>query len=141
MEIKHAVFAELDAATPGHAILASNTSGLSITEIGDVDQRPDKVVGFHFFWPASCMRLIEVIEGEDTSPETAQAAANFAQAIRKMPVRCGECPGFVVNRILDLHGERDLALPGRDRHRRRGARRVITERRLSCRWARSASPT
>jgi 3-hydroxyacyl-CoA dehydrogenase len=100
MEIKHAVFAELDAATPGHAILASNTSGLSITEIGDATNRPDKVVGFHFFWPASYMRLVEVIEGEDTSPETAQAAANFAQAIKKMPVRCHECPGFVVNRIL-----------------------------------------
>jgi 3-hydroxyacyl-CoA dehydrogenase len=100
MEIKHAVFADLDAATPGHAILASNTSGLSISEIGDATNRPDKVVGFHFFWPASFMRLIEVIEGEDTSSETAQAAANFAMAIRKTPVRCGECPGFVVNRIL-----------------------------------------
>jgi 3-hydroxyacyl-CoA dehydrogenase len=100
MEVKHAVFAELDAATPGHAILASNTSGLSITEIGDATNRPDKVVGFHFFWPASAMRLVEVVEGEDTSPETSQAAANFAQAIRKVPVRCGECPGFVVNRIL-----------------------------------------
>ena len=100
MEIKHSVLAELDSSTPGHAILASNTSGLSITEIGDATNRPDKVVGFHFFWPASYMRLIEVIEGEDTSPETAQAAANFAQAIKKMPVRCHECPGFVVNRIL-----------------------------------------
>ncbi|HEX8103596.1 MAG TPA: 3-hydroxyacyl-CoA dehydrogenase family protein [Solirubrobacteraceae bacterium] len=100
MAIKHAVFAELDAATPGHAILASNTSGLSITEISEAVQRPEKVVGFHFFWPASYMRLIEVIEGEDTSPETAQAAANFAQAIKKMPVRCAEVPGFVVNRIL-----------------------------------------
>jgi enoyl-CoA hydratase / 3-hydroxyacyl-CoA dehydrogenase len=100
MAIKHEVFADLDAAAPGHAILASNTSGLSITEIADITQRPDKVVGFHFFWPASYMRLIEVIEGEETSPETAQAAANFAQAIRKMPVRCAECPGFVVNRIL-----------------------------------------
>ena len=100
MEIKQAVFGDLDAVTPGHAILASNTSGLSITEIGDVTSRPDQVVGFHFFWPASFMRLIEVIEGEDTSPETAQSAANFAQQIKKMPVRCGECPGFVVNRIL-----------------------------------------
>jgi 3-hydroxyacyl-CoA dehydrogenase len=100
MAIKHQVFADLDAVTPGHAILASNTSGLSITEIGDITNRPDKVVGFHFFWPASYMRLIEVIEGEETSPETMQAAANFAQAIRKMPVRCAECPGFVVNRIL-----------------------------------------
>ena len=100
MAIKHRVFEDLDAATPGHAILASNTSGLSITEIADATHRPDKVVGFHFFWPASYMRLIEVIEGEETSPETAQAAANFAQSIRKMPVRCAECPGFVVNRIL-----------------------------------------
>jgi 3-hydroxyacyl-CoA dehydrogenase len=100
MAIKHQVFADLDAATPGHAILASNTSGLSITEIADITNRPDKVVGFHFFWPASYMRLIEVIEGEDTSAETMQAAANFAQTIRKMPVRCAECPGFVVNRIL-----------------------------------------
>ena len=56
--------------------------------------------GFHFFWPASMMRLIEVIEGEETSDETLQTAANFAQAIRKSPVRCGEVPGFVVNRIL-----------------------------------------
>ena len=100
MAIKHQVFADLDVATPGHAILASNTSGLSITEIGDITHRPDKVVGFHFFWPASYMRLIEVIQGEETSRETLQAAANFAQAIRKMPVRCEECPGFVVNRIL-----------------------------------------
>ena len=100
MELKARVFAELDDVTPGHAILASNTSGLSITEIGDITNRPDKVVGFHFFWPASRMRLIEVIQGEETSPETTQAAANFAQAIRKMPVRCAECPGFVVNRIL-----------------------------------------
>jgi 3-hydroxyacyl-CoA dehydrogenase len=100
MDVKQAVFRELDAATPGHAILASNTSGLSITQIGDATTRPDKVVGFHFFWPASYMRLVEVVEGEDTSSETAQAAANFAQALRKTAVRCGDCPGFVVNRIL-----------------------------------------
>jgi 3-hydroxyacyl-CoA dehydrogenase len=101
MEVKQAVFSELDAVTPGHAILASNTSSLSITEMGEVTSRPDQVVGFHFFYPASVMRLIEVVEGEDTSVETAQAAANFASAIRKMPIRCGEAPGFVVNRILN----------------------------------------
>jgi 3-hydroxyacyl-CoA dehydrogenase len=100
MAIKHAVFAELDAVTPGHAVLASNTSGLSITEIADATQRPDKVVGFHFFWPASFMRLIEVVEGEDTSSETIQAASTFAQQIRKVAIRAAECPGFVVNRIL-----------------------------------------
>ena len=100
MEIKHAVFAELDAATPGHAILSSNTSGLPISEIAEATDRPDKIVGFHFFWPASVMRLIEVIQGDDTSPETMQTAANFTQQIGKVAVRCGECPGFVVNRIL-----------------------------------------
>jgi 3-hydroxyacyl-CoA dehydrogenase len=101
MEVKQTVFGELDAAAPGHAILASNTSSLSITEMGEATARPDKVVGFHFFYPASMMRLIEVVEGEDTSEETAQTASNFAQAIRKMPIRCGEAPGFVVNRILN----------------------------------------
>src|SRR5947209_13839875 len=100
MDIKQTVFAELDAATPGHAVLASNTSALSITEMGDATLRPDKVVGFHFFWPASMMRLVEVIEGEGTSDDTLRTATNFAQAIRKQPVRCGEVPGFVVNRIL-----------------------------------------
>ena len=100
MEVKQAVFAELDEVTPGHAILASNTSSLSITEMAEATLRPDKVVGFHFFWPASMMRLVEVIEGDDTSDETLQTAANFTQAIRKTAVRCGEVPGFVVNRIL-----------------------------------------
>ncbi|MGZ4173880.1 MAG: 3-hydroxyacyl-CoA dehydrogenase family protein [Solirubrobacteraceae bacterium] len=101
MNIKQAVFSELDEVTPGHAILSSNTSSLSITEMGEATSRPDKVVGFHFFYPASVMRLIEVIDGEDTSPETSQAAYSFAQTIRKMPIRCVEAPGFVVNRILN----------------------------------------
>ena len=63
--------------------------------------RPDKVVGFHFFYPASMMRLVEIVEGEDTSPETMQVATTFAQTIRKLPITCGEEPGFVVNRILN----------------------------------------
>ncbi len=101
MAVKQAVFAELDAATPGHAILASNTSSLSITEIGDATLRPDKVVGFHYFYPASVMPLIEIVEGEETSAETVTAAVTFAQAIRKQPITCAEVPGFVVNRILN----------------------------------------
>jgi len=101
MQIKQSVFAELDAVTPGHAILSSNTSALSISEMGEATSRPDRVVGFHFFYPASMMRLIEVIEGDETSPETVQAAANFAQQIKKTPIKCGEAPGFVVNRILN----------------------------------------
>lgn len=101
MEIKQAVFAELDACTPGHAVLASNTSSLSITEIGEATLRPEKVVGFHYFYPASVMPLIEIVEGDDTSSETVQAAVTFAQAIRKQPITCLEVPGFVVNRILN----------------------------------------
>ncbi len=100
IEIKQAVFGELDEVTPGGAILASNTSSLSITEMGDATLRPEKVVGFHFFYPASVLPLVEVIAGADTSAETMQAASNFAQAIRKQPIGCGEVPGFVVNRIL-----------------------------------------
>jgi 3-hydroxyacyl-CoA dehydrogenase len=100
MEIKQTVFAELDEVTPGHAILASNTSSLSVTEMSEATLRPDKVCGFHFFYPASMMRLIEVIEGDETSEETMQTATSFAQALRKTAVRCGEVPGFVVNRIL-----------------------------------------
>ncbi len=101
MAIKQAVFAELDAVTPGHAILASNTSALPISEMADATSRPDRVVGFHFFYPASFMRLVEVVEGADTSPETMQTATTFAQTIRKLPITCGEEPGFVVNRILN----------------------------------------
>ncbi|MHB8531994.1 MAG: 3-hydroxyacyl-CoA dehydrogenase/enoyl-CoA hydratase family protein [Solirubrobacteraceae bacterium] len=101
MDVKQSVFAELDAATPGHAILASNTSSLSITEIGEATLRPEKVVGFHYFYPASIMPLIEIVEGEETSAETVTAALTFAQAIRKQPITCLEVPGFVVNRILN----------------------------------------
>jgi len=100
MDVKHEVFAELDAATPGHAILASNTSGLSISELAAGTTRPDRVVGMHFFLPASVMRLVEVVEGEATSEETVQAVVGFAQQLRKQPIRCLDQAGFVVNRIL-----------------------------------------
>jgi enoyl-CoA hydratase / 3-hydroxyacyl-CoA dehydrogenase len=101
MDIKQSVLAELDAATPGHAILASNTSSLSITEMGEATLRPEKVIGFHYFYPASIMPLIEIVEGEETSAETVSAAITFAQTIRKQPITCAEVPGFVVNRILN----------------------------------------
>jgi len=100
MELKQAVFAELDAVTPGHAILATNTSSLSITEIADATTRPEQVCGFHAFYPASAMPLIEIVEGDETSPQTLTTAINFAQAIRKQPIACADVPGFVVNRIL-----------------------------------------
>ncbi len=100
IEVKQAVFAELDVVTPGRAILASNTSALSVSEIADATSRPDRVCGLHFFHPASVMALLEVVEGDRTSPETVTAAINFAQAIRKQPIVSADAPGFVVNRIL-----------------------------------------
>src|SRR3954451_24194156 len=100
MDLKQRVFGELDDVTPGHAILSSNTSSLSITEIADATSRPEQVCGFHFFYPASVMPLIEVVEGDETSPETVTAAINFAQAVRKQAITCADVPGFVVNRIL-----------------------------------------
>src|SRR4051794_19227284 len=101
MDLKQAVFAELDAVTPGHAILSSNTSSLSISEIGEATLRPEKVVGFHYFYPAAVMPLIEIVEGDETARETVEAALNFAQTIKKQPIVCAEVPGFVVNRILN----------------------------------------
>lgn len=102
LPLKLEVFAALDAATPGHAILATNTSSLSVTAIADAvcATRREQVLGLHFFWPASVMRVVEVVSGEDTSPDAIQAADNFAQQIRKAPIRSGDSPGFVVNRIL-----------------------------------------
>ena len=123
MAIKQAVLAELDACTPGHAILASNTSALSISEMALATSRPDKVVGFHFFYPASMMRLVEIVEGEDTSPETLQVATTFAQTIRKLPITCGEEPGFVVNRILNSAISEVWRLPGGGRAVDQGDRR------------------
>jgi enoyl-CoA hydratase/3-hydroxyacyl-CoA dehydrogenase len=100
LDLKMEVFAALDAATPGHAILASNTSALSISELAAATTRPDRVLGFHFFYPASVMRLVEIVEGIETSPESMAAAASFAAAIRKTAIRCADVPGFVVNRVL-----------------------------------------
>jgi enoyl-CoA hydratase/3-hydroxyacyl-CoA dehydrogenase len=100
LELKLDVFAELDAATPGHAILASNTSALSISELAAATTRPERVLGFHFFYPASVMRLVEIVEGIETSPESIAVAASFASAVRKTAIRCADVPGFVVNRVL-----------------------------------------
>jgi enoyl-CoA hydratase/carnithine racemase len=99
MELKHQVFADLDACTPGHAVLASSTSVLSVTEIGEITLRPHQVVGMHFVGA----RAVEIVEGDDTSGETLRIASNFAQALRRTPVRVGECPGFVAARVLRLH--------------------------------------
>src|SRR5438874_627518 len=117
MEIKLEVFSQLDAVTPSHAILASNTSSLSITEIGESTLRPDKVVGFHYFYPASVMPLIEIVEGDETSSDTMRAVITFAQTIRKQPITCAEVPGFVVNRILNAGPSAVLRAQGVATHR------------------------
>lgn len=100
MEIKRAVFARLDAALAPGALIASNTSGLSISELAAATGRPEQVLGLHFFNPPSVMRLVEVVRGASTSAETAAAGIAFARALGKTPVAVAECPGFLVNRVL-----------------------------------------
>ena len=100
LELKKAVFAELDRICQSTAILASNTSALSITALAAATKRPAQVVGFHFFNPASVMKLIEVVAGQQTSKDTIDTAMSFAEELRKIPVKVKECAGFVVNRIL-----------------------------------------
>jgi len=100
MQVKKRVFQELDQVLPVLAIIASNTSALSITELAAVTSRPERVAGFHFFFPAHMMKLIEVISGNQTSGETLDTLRRFAEEIRKIPVSVKECAGFVVNRVL-----------------------------------------
>lgn len=100
MKIKKEIFAELDGICKPEAILASNTSSLSITEVASATKRPDKVIGMHFFNPAPIMKLVEIIKGIATSEETFNAVKELSVAIGKEPVEVAEAPGFVVNRIL-----------------------------------------
>ena len=100
MNIKKQIFAELDEVCKPEAILASNTSSLSITEVAVATKRPDKVIGMHFFNPAPVMKLVEVIRGAATSQETFDYVKNLSVEIGKEPVEVAEAPGFVVNRIL-----------------------------------------
>jgi len=100
MEIKKKVLQELDEVCPEQTIFASNTSALSISEMAAATKRPHKVIGMHFFNPASVMKLVEVIPGLDTSQETVDDVVMFAESLRKIPVVVQECPGFLVNRLL-----------------------------------------
>jgi enoyl-CoA hydratase/3-hydroxyacyl-CoA dehydrogenase len=100
MDLKKQVFQALDKAAPKHAIMASNTSNMSITEIAAATSRPEQVVGFHFFNPAVLMKLVEVTKGDKTSEETVQTAYNLALKMNKAPVRVEkDSIGFVYNRI------------------------------------------
>ena len=98
--IKKAMFQELDEVCRAETILASNTSALSITEIAAATNRPDRVIGMHFFNPVPAMKLVEVINGLSTSAETTAAITKLAEEMGKSPVQVEEAPGFVVNRIL-----------------------------------------
>jgi len=100
IEIKLDIFKHLDSICPSRTILATNTSALSISEIGSATKRADKVVGMHFFNPAQTMKLVEVIPGIRTATETVQTALELCRQLHKTPVRVKECPGFLVNRLL-----------------------------------------
>ncbi len=100
MDIKKAIFKELDAVCKADCILATNTSALSVTEIAAATGRPDKVIGMHFFNPVPAMKLVEVIRGASTSQETYDAIKEMSVKMGKAPVEINEAPGFVVNRLL-----------------------------------------
>ena len=100
MDLKKELFKELDELCKPEAVLASNTSSLSITEIAACTNRPDKVIGMHFFNPATVMKLVEIIKGQKTSDEVTNSITELAKSIGKVPVLVNEAPGFVVNRIL-----------------------------------------
>ena len=99
-ELKRSVFADLDSFAPKHAILASNTSNISITDIAAATKRPDKVIGYHFLNPAILMKLVEVIKGKGTSDESIQIGYEIAKKIKKVPVIVKkDSPGFICNRV------------------------------------------
>ncbi len=100
MDIKSSIFRELDDAAPGHAILATNTSSLPITEIAAVTKRPEKVIGMHFMNPVPVMKLVEIIRGLATSDETFNVVKELSERMDKVPVEVNDAPGFVSNRVL-----------------------------------------
>jgi 3-hydroxybutyryl-CoA dehydrogenase len=100
LDEKRALFAELDRAAPEAAVVATNTSALPVTEIAAATERPERVVGLHFFNPAPVLPLVEVVRTELVSDDAYEAAYAFAERIGKEPIRCLDTPGFVVNRIL-----------------------------------------
>lgn len=100
VELKLKLFKELDATAPSEAILASNTSSISISRIAAVTQRPEQVIGMHFMNPVPIMKLVEVIRGYSTSDEVAEAIVSLAKKLGKTPTLVNDYPGFVANRIL-----------------------------------------
>ena len=100
MDIKRSIFAKLDEIAPAHAILASNTSSLPITEIAAATSRPKKVIGMHFMNPVPVMKLVEIIRGLATADEVYKAVEAMTEKLSKVPVEVNDFPGFVANRVL-----------------------------------------
>ncbi|MDA8346238.1 MAG: 3-hydroxyacyl-CoA dehydrogenase family protein [Thermaerobacter sp.] len=116
LELKQAVLGEVEGHVAKTALLATNTSALPVTEVGAKLHKPQRLVGMHFFFPASVMKLVEVIAGAQTEDEAVDSAVEFVEGIRRIGVRVRECPGFLVNRILMaglaevFRAEQDLGL-------------------------------
>ena len=100
LELKQSIFAELDGICKPETILASNTSSISISTIAEATSRPDRVIGMHFMNPVPIMKLVEIINGKDTSPETNAAVIEASATMGKTALSCNDAPGFVSNRIL-----------------------------------------
>jgi 3-hydroxybutyryl-CoA dehydrogenase len=100
LDLKREVFAELDRITRPDAVLATNTSALSVREIAAATERPQRVVGMHFFNPAPVLPLVEIVRAPESSEHAVQAAYEWARGAGKQPVVCNDTPGFIVNRIL-----------------------------------------
>ena len=100
LELKQSIFSELDSICKPETILASNTSSISISTIAEATNRPDRVIGMHFMNPVPIMKLVEIINGKDTSPETNAAVIEASATMGKTALSCNDAPGFVSNRIL-----------------------------------------
>jgi 3-hydroxybutyryl-CoA dehydrogenase len=100
LAVKHELFRELEGVLREDAIVATNTSALSVTAIASVLERPERAVGMHFFNPAPLMPLVEIVRAERTSAEVFEAAFELGARLGKTPIRCSDTPGFVVNRVL-----------------------------------------
>lgn len=100
LDLKLKIFQQLDAVAPAHAVLASNTSSISITKIASVTKRPEQVIGMHFMNPVPMMKLVEIIRGYSTSDEVTTAIMEMSKQLNKIPVEVNDYPGFIANRIL-----------------------------------------
>ena len=106
LELKQSLFRQLDELAPAETLFASNTSSLSINALAGATQRPDRFIGLHFFNPAHIMKLVEVIETDDTSAETLESALAYVERVGKEPVLCQDTPAFIVNRVArPFYGE------------------------------------